>query len=264
MRKIILTIAITIAVPAILCAQNTEQTAKEQISQILQKENEFLYADQTCATAEQALQKARDILNREIEAYLKQDSSDIEVVKGTITDKVVAITVSRGDKYRAFVYIDKNGLGTFNENLSPKAQKQEQPQTNTTQSNPKPAENVAELNGTHTVTPEPVITTKAQESRNYNKNETSEIILSMTKKNQLYDYITMLKEDGDGAEWYSQPYSSSDLNKMYLVLYRRNGEVEVILTPANDIGERTNLATGALDSRANHPGTSVNGFILNN
>ena len=88
------------------------------------------------------------------------------------------------------------------------------------------------------------------------------MLLSMKKKNQLYDYIVMLKNDGEDAEWYAQPYSSTNFREMYLVLYKRNGEIEAILTSANSDGERMNLATGEQDSRANHPGTSVNGFII--
>ena len=180
--------------PLILCAQNNVQDAKEQISQVLRQEEEFLYADQTCATAEQALHKAQEILNREIQAYLGQDSSDTEVVRGTVTDKVVTITVSRGDKYRAFVYIDKSGLSSIPENTI----------LHGSSSVVKP------MNSNHT----------SNENEN---NDIKEFLLTLKRKNQIYDYILMLKNDGENAEWYNQPYSSPDLAQMYLVLYKRGG-----------------------------------------
>ena len=52
------------------------------------------------------------------------------------------------------------------------------------------------------------------------------------------------------------------LEKMYLILYRRGGVIEAILTPANADGIRRNLASGEPDALANHPNTSINGIMF--
>lgn len=266
MKKLILITALITTIPYVLFAQSSEKDAKNQISNVLRQEDDFLFADQTCATAEQALHKAQEILNREIESYLGQNASDAEVVKGTITDKMVTITISRGDKYRAFVYIEKKGLLSVPKGNEVKIEEQKQ----------LPVEVFDSVIG---------VTTEATETFNIVKeiapvkdtivvqqpreietaddaDDLKEKLLSMKKKNQLYDYIVMLKTDGEDAEWFSQPYSTTYFSQMYLVLYKRTGDIDAILSPTNSRGYRTNLATGERDSNANHPGTSINGFII--
>ena len=238
MKKILLLLAFILPITAVLKAQD-ETSSKDKINQVLQSEENYLYADQTCATVEQALQRAQNILMREIEAYLQQSGEDGEVVKGAVTEQMVTVTVQRGDKYRAFVYVNKAELGATN---------QEQPVEKVT---------VVEQD----VIPE--TPTEATVDTTQVATEEKGIlgqIVAMTSRLQVYDYINELKKDGENITFYEHP-NMEEQDDMYLILYKRGGKIEAILTPTDGQGIRHNLATGQPDSKNNHPATSVNGFI---
>lgn len=226
-----------------------ELTPKEIITQVMQSEEEYIYADQTCATAEQAMERAQNILIQEIEAYLRESGEDGEVIKGTITEQMVAVTVQRGDKYRAFVYVNKSELGA------------EKPK-------PIPTETSMPIQ-CDTLISQTVVTIPVEKDTV----ETSEIVVIQDKDNsvldtivtmasrlQVYDFIHLLNKDGENISFFEHPSISEQAN-MYLVLYRRGGRIEAVLTPPDDQGIRYNLVTGEPDSKSNHPATSVDGFI---
>ncbi len=235
MKKICLLMAFLIPL-AMLKAQD-KMTPKEKITQVLQSEEEFLYADQTCATVEQALERAQTILMLEVEAYLKQSGEDGEVVKGTVTEQMVTITVQRGDKYRAFVYINKANLGTeVQDSLSTEIPVVEEIVTQ-------------KADTTMAIVPEPSLLAS----------EALTQIAAMTSRLQVYDYICHLQKDGAKISFIEHP-NVNEQDSMYLILYKRGGKIEAILTPTDGQGVRHNLATGQPDSKNNHPATSVNGF----
>ena len=81
----------------------------------------------------------------------------------------------------------------------------------------------------------------------------------MTSRLDVYDYVNQLQAEGKPVSFVNQP-KGEELEKMYLVLYRRGGTIEAILTPADTDGVRHNMATGNPDALANHPNTSINGI----
>ena len=222
MKKTLLVIGLLL--PILNIYAQDELTPKEQITQVMQSEESYIYADQTCTTVDQALERAQSILMREVEAYLKQSGEDGEVVKGIVTEQMVTITVQRGDKYRAFVYVNKSSLG---------------------------AESLTDT-----------VNTSSTEDSALTETDKSTIIggiANMTSRLQIYDYIQLLKKDGVNITFFERP-STDEQTKMYLILYRRGGNIEAILTPPDENGTRLNLSTGEPDTKNNHPSTSVNGF----
>lgn len=236
MKKICLLLAFLIPLAG-LKAQD-KMTPKEKITQVLQSEEEFLYADQTCATVEQALERAQTILMREVEAYLKQSGEDGEVVKGTVTEQMVTITVQRGDKYRAFVYVNKANLGT-------EAQDSLDVETPAIEEIVEQEKDTAQAAAPVTSSLEDDVLTQ---------------IVAMTSRLQVYDYICQLQKEGETILFFEHPDANEQAN-MYLILYKRGGKIEAVLSPIDDQGIRHNLATGQPDSKNNHPATSMNGFI---
>ena len=227
-----------------------ELTPKELITQVMQSEEDYLYADQTCATVEQALERAQSILMREVEAYLMESGEDSEIVKGTITEQMVTITIQRGDKYRAFVYVNKSELSS------------EKPQivlSDTVAQNP--SDSVVVFH-TEVATPTETDSIQASESVVMQIEDDSVLgkIATMTTRLQVYDYIHLLKKDGEGISFFEHP-SAKEQTEMYLVIYRRGGRIEAVLTPPDEQGIRYNLVTGEPDSKSNYPATSVDGFI---
>lgn len=244
MKKILLIFGLLVFTMAIY-AQD-EPTPKAKITQVMQSEEDYLYADQTCATVEQALERAQNILMQEVEAYLKESGNDGEVVKGTVTEQMVTITVQRGDKYRVFVYVNKSDIDA----------KTSQPSTEVTVE-PKPTEPII-VSATKTKT-DSVQATEIVVKQNDDNGILGNIVV-MTSRLQIYDYIQLLNKEGENISFVEHP-SVDEQARMYLILYRRGGQVEAVLTPSDAQGIRHNLATGEPDTKENHPATSVNGFI---
>lgn len=192
---------------------------KQRISEVKQSEGQYIYADKTCGTVEKALEQAQELLLQEVMNYLKQSGEDADGAAAIVRDQMVTITVQRGDKFRAFVYIDKR-------------------QNNIAES---PKE------------PEAIDTTAMTALQH---------IASMTNRLQVYDYIMMLQKEGEKVAFVSHP-EAHEMESMYMLLYKRGGDIKAILTPPDAQGQRYNIVTGQPDTQANHPGTSVNGFVLN-
>jgi len=253
MKKICLILILSIPFLGLKAQEN--MNPKERITQVMQSEEKFLYADQTCATVEQALERAQAILMREVDAYLKQSGEDGEMIKGIVTEQMVTLTVQRGDKYRAFVYINKADLGTTNlEKPVEKATATEKTEAfeQVVVPTPPATTEVAILESKTEQPVEVVTTTKEDEILRH--------ITFMTSRLQVYDYICLLQKDGAKISFYEHP-NANEQDNMYLILYKRGGKIEAILTPTDSHGIRHNLITNQPDTKNNHPATSVNGFI---
>lgn len=204
-----------ILMPIIAWAQNDGAKSKEKISEVKQSEDEFIYADQTCTTSEQALKRANEIMMKELQNYFQLIGIDFETVKDKVADNMVTITMQRGDQFRAFVYIDKSFLD-----------EKEQPQ-------------VVQKQNDGIFSP----------------------MATMTSRLQVYDYVNRLQNEGNPVVFVNQP-KGNEMDKMYLILYKRGGTIEVILTPMDAEGTRHDLASGKPDSVENHPNTSINGIKI--
>lgn len=209
MKKIAALIVMMLPVMA-LWAQNEVSNQKGRIIEVKQSEAEFIYADQTCTTVDQALKHANDLLMKELQDYFQVMGIDFEASKDKIVDNMVTITMQRGDQFRAFVYIEKS---LFDE---------------------KKAE------------PQPDALSQ---------------MATMNSRLQVYDYVNQLQAEGMSISFVNQ-LKTEEMDKMYLVLYRRGGIVDAILTPVDANGLRHNLATGEPDDVTKHPNTSINGIML--
>ena len=238
MKKLLL--LTLLLMPAVaLWAQNTIENPKQIISEVKQAEEQYIYADKTSETVEKALEQAQEMLLREVMDYLQQSGENVGDVSALMKNQMVTITIQRGDKFRAFVYIDKQ----FNSEVLEK-------------------ETVDEMNPDAIK----VIEKPLEEQTAIRIDSTTETLLqqiaSMTTRLQVYDFITQLQKDGEQVTFATHP-EAEELESMYVLLYKRGGAIEAILTPPDAQGQRYNIATGLLDSQANYPATSVNGFKLN-
>ena len=223
MKKIVTLIVLLFPMMS-LWAQNEAMNPKGRITEVKQADEEFIYADQTCATVDQALKRANELLIKELQEYFRQAGMDFETAKDKLADNVVTITMQRGDQFRAFVYIEKSLLDEKDEFQA--IQK----------------ENVVAL------VPQPSVAIFSP-------------LATMTTRLQVYDYVNQLQAEGNPVVFVNQP-KADELDTMYLVLYRRGGAVEAILTPVDIEGTRHNLASGEPDDLANHPNTSINGIKI--
>ena len=265
MKKICLILILFIPFLGLKAQEN--MSPKERITQVMQSEEEFLYADQTCATVEQALERAQAILIREVDAYLKQSGGDDEVVKGIVTEQMVTLTVQRGDKYRAFVYINKANLNTSNYNSSVNEttiieQTAVSEQAAVTKQTAVTESAVASeaLASNEVAVQEKVLVQPVEDVPQVQQYEVLRQITTLASRLQVYDYICLLQKEGERIMFFEHPNANEQEN-MYLVLYKRGGKIDAILTPVDEQGIRHNLVTGQPDTKNNHPATSVNGFI---
>ncbi len=231
----------------VLWAQSPTENPKQRITEVKQAEDQYIYADQTSVTVEKAVEQAQELLLREVLDYLQQSGETMNDAASILKEQMVTITVQRGDKFRAFVYIDKQfGKEKAEAKQEPEKVVEIQKTDSTEASTP-----VSELVKTEPVVP--VADTSAS------------VILqqigTMTTRLQVYDYITQLQKEGEKVTFVSHP-NAEELESMYILLYKRGGSIEAILTPPDGQGKRYNLATGLPDAQANHPSTSINGFIL--
>ena len=85
-------------------------------------------------------------------------------------------------------------------------------------------------------------------------------VINCRTATQVSDLVTNYQKDGANLE-YKQHASSKDTD-YYLVVYKRGGKLEAILSPSAR-GEVVNIITGEPDGLQNHPGTSLTGFKIN-
>lgn len=256
MKKILFLIAL-LGSAMTLWAQSPTENPKQRISEVKQAEGQYFYADQTSETVEKALEKAQEILLREVMDYLQQSGEDIGVAPELLKDQMVTITIQRGDKFRAFVYIDKQ----LDRDAALQKPTAEMVTVETGEAIPE-AETTQEVQQAAPMA-DPAITDEPASMPTATASSTIlQQIGAMTTRLQVYDYITQLQNDGEKVLFATHP-EADELESMYVVLYKRGGAIEAILTPPDAQGQRYNIATGLPDAQANHPATSVNGFKLN-
>ena len=243
---------ITLLCPVmVLWAQSPTENPKQRITEVKQAEGQYIYADQTSVTVEKAVEQAQELLLREVLDYLQQNGETMNDAASILKDQMVTITVQRGDKFRAFVYIDKQ----FGKEMAEAKQESEkvveiQKTDSTEASTP-----VNELTKTEPVVP-------VADTSDTSASIILQQIGTMTTRLQVYDYIIQLQKEGERVTFVSHP-KAEELESMYLLLYKRGGNIEAILTPPDAQGQRYNLTTSLPDAQTNHPATSFNGFKLN-
>lgn len=276
MKRLIVLIALLMPMLA-SWAQDESSTPIKTITEVKQSEDRYLYADQTYTTVDQALTQANDQLMQEIKEYFQMMGKDFEAVKDEVASNMVTITMQRGDQFRAFVYIDKS---IFDEKAEPQAGKGAE-----LQPSDKPEPQVVQVEGTpvgSTTSSTTAATTVTVPPTTEVDDATAELlnaivfaqlakysvfyevfteIVKMDSRLQVYDYVKDLQADGLPISFINQP-KKDEMDDLFLLVYRRGGDIESLLTPVNEAGERYNLRTGELDSLKNHPKTSINGIRI--
>ncbi len=269
MKRLIVLFALLVPMLA-SWAQEESSTPIKTITEVKQSKDKYLYADQTYTTVDQALTPANEQLMQEVKDYFQMMGMDFEAVKEEVASNMVTITMQRGDQFRAFVYIDKS---IFDEKADPQtAQEGEQ------QPSEKP-----EIQETATDAPaESQSVTVKVPAEDQSANAASDVLTSilatqivkysmfydafaemiaMDSRLQVYDYVNLLHADGLPISFVNQP-QKEDMNGMFLLVYRRGGDIEALLTPVDANGDRYNMRTGELDALKNHPKTSYNGIKI--
>lgn len=220
-------------------AQEDYSETKAQINKI-KKNSAYLYGEATLSSSEEALALAKEILEKEIDAWVEEReklSSSNHVVIKNINKVSEQMTLPRGNMYRAFVYVKKSDII--------------------------PSENVTiKDNNTRNITTAGNQQTTAPQNNNNNQPTTNPVLASILKLSnfsQLKDCLTTLKQEGKISS-YDKYASLANPADYYLIIYNRQGQIEAILSPGQD--SRINIKTNQPDDITNYKGRGAIGFKL--
>ena len=237
-----------------LCSAQTPDNDRSRIDNVLKNHNDFIYGDVTASDKDNALQQAMDMLMRDVATHFEgKEDGNYTVVTGVVTQEVTKVTVTRGDKYRAFVYIDKatvDSVGKARTSVAPTPTK--------------PAEEPAKTVEKAQPAPTPVPATSSSNRVVYSTSKSNETdiiagVLSLGTIQELGRYLPEKQKSGDIIH-YDSYRSLSDPAAYYLVVCDKSGKIVAVLSPGRDV--RTNLKTNQTDKADNYNNYKIIGFRL--
>ena len=244
------------------------EDVKARINQVKRDYKNYIFGDQTAPTEEEALQLAMSELQANLKTYAEDTTQGtIEVVVELIKE-VATITITRGDQYRAFVYVKK-----------PESKKADQPVL--TEKEPGKNEPVQETDPTSTTPPptevatpepippppteQPIVTTSPAETTPVtgSKHTASQVIAEITKFStikELGEYLPAQYKNG-AVSHYNEYSQLLQPEAYYLVACdKQTGRIMAVLSPGRDT--RTNLRTSKNDKVENYRNCKIIGFQL--
>ena len=204
-------------------AQTIEQQKKE-INMVKKNFSQYIYVEVVDSLPDVALTKARHYLKDEIEQYAQEQKrlrGVADVVALNVKEQT--ITMPRGDKYRAFVYVKKDDIVGS--------------QTPTI---------VASQSTVQQITVSPRLETIAQ-------------LLQLSRFDELQKSLSDLKQQGRIGH-YDKYKNLTDPERYLLIIYNKKGDIEAVLSEGT---QRTNLSTKQSDDIANYKGRGAIGVIIN-
>ena len=237
-----------------LCSAQTPDNDRSRIDNVLKNHNDFIYGDVTASDKDNALQQAMDMLMRDVATHFEgKEDDNYTVVTGVVTQEVTKVTVTRGDKYRAFVYIDKATVDSVGRN-----------HTNAAATPTKPAVEPAKTVEKAQPSPTPVSAAPSSGRVVYSTTKSNEAdiiagILSLGTIQELGRYLPEKQKSGDIIH-YDNYRSLSDPAAYYLVVCDKSGKIVAVLSPGRDV--RTNLKTNQTDKADNYNNYKIIGFRL--
>ena len=227
MRKIRLGLVVSfLAMSLCVIAQSADQI-KKQINSV-KKSNQYIYAEVTCSTAEEAKSLVEDMLYTEVNEWVagKKRMKGKAIVLADRKDLVTVLSLPRGNMFRAFSYVKKTDII--------------------------PTENAQ------------VMTNASQENTSTAQPVWPETVTNLATYTDYYEMADKLKEmkSAGKIKTYARYQKLKNPESYYLVIYNREGKVLGILSPGVN---RTNVATGLPDDLKNYDGSDCGaiGFITN-
>ena len=206
-----------------LCAQAQSNDEQKQKIYSIKKDQNYIYADVTSETKNQAVNDAESMLFERVN-HLASEKQLKPATGATIKSKTGQITMPRGNMYRAFVYVKASDAiqGIRPTPSQPVVSSQPSPSTGTT---------------------------------NPHRTVVVEQLLKLTKGTELENCLKSLKQQGH-IESYNTYRNIGDPSQYLLVIYNREGNIEAVLSEGS---ERTNLRTGKSDNVSNYSGRGAMG-----
>lgn len=219
--------------PSIILSAQTVDEKKKEINKI-KKSSQYIYAEATASTEQEAKELAEEILYQEINEWVAsqkklRQSSDI-----LISDRKelwATVSLPRGNMYRSFIYVKKSNIQS--------------------------ADNTEIIsNDNHDN-----LTSTVEQMKNQAANAYPETVTKIAACQEYTEMANMIKEmEAQGKiEHYARYASLTKPENYYLAIYDKTGKVKAVLSPGN---ERTNVVTGQADAVTNYAGCGAIGFTV--
>ena len=221
-------------ISAVAFAQNSEE-AKKTIHSI-KKNSQYIYAEATAATQQDAKDLAEEILYEEINSYVaskKKMRINPKIVINNRKELVSSLALPRGNMFRSFIYVKKSDVLAVenSEMMGNKTSNGEAAAATTT----------------------PVVSTVTPVYADEVKQ-----VMACSTFDEVKNLMTKLKSEGK-IRHFGGYASLEDPDPYYLAIYNRQYQIVAVLTPGPN---RTNTKTGEEDKVTNYKGCGAVGFVL--
>ena len=221
-------------ISAVAFAQNSEE-AKKTINSI-KKNSQYIYAEATAATQQDAKDLAEEILYEEINSYVaskKKMRINPKIVINNRKELVSSLALPRGNMFRSFIYVKKSDVLAVE--------------------NSEMIGNKTSNGETAAATTTPVVSTVTPVYADEVKQ-----VMACSTFDEVKNLMTKLKSEGKIQK--KGGYASlEDPDPYYLAIYNRQYQIVAVLTPGPN---RTNTKTGEEDKVTNYKGCGAVGFVL--
>lgn len=221
-------------ISAVAFAQNSEE-AKKTINSI-KKNSQYIYAEATAATQQDAKDLAEEILYEEINSYVaskKKMRINPKIVINNRKELVSSLALPRGNMFCSFIYVKKSDVLAVE--------------------NSEMIGNKTSNGETAAATTTPVVSTVTPVYADEVKQ-----VMACSTFDEVKNLMTKLKSEGK-IRHFGGYASLEDPDPYYLAIYNRQYQIVAVLTPGPN---RTNTKTGEEDKVTNYKGCGAVGFVL--
>ncbi len=221
-------------ISAVAFAQNSEE-AKKTINSI-KKNSQYIYAEATAATQQDAKDLAEEILYEEINSYVaskKKMRINPKIVINNRKELVSSLALPRGNMFRSFIYVKKSDVLAVE--------------------NSEMIGNKTSNGETAAATTTPVVSTVTPVYADEVKQ-----VMACSTFDEVKNLMTKFKSEGK-IRHFGGYASLEDPDPYYLAIYNRQYQIVAVLTPGPN---RTNTKTGEEDKVTNYKGCGAVGFVL--
>jgi len=220
----------------------TDSEKRMRIGEVQQNYELYFRGDATEETAEKAMEKALKALKREIDVYA-DTAKGVTVSYTAVTEKINKVEMTRGDRFRAFVFVKKEDVV-----ISMEAKPSDLPMASPLQVYAPPAAAETVTAAAETPVPEP------QKQENV-----LEEIKRVKTLSELRPLLVRRKEAGEVLD-YNRYSALNDATMYYVVIFSREGNVMALLSPGRE--QRVNLMTGEEENMSKYKGYGAIAVLL--
>lgn len=239
--------------PSLTLSAQTDLTVEQKKKEInnIKKSNQYIYAEATAATEQEAKDIAEEVLYQEINKWVatqKKLRQSNEILINGRKELWSTVSLNRGNMFRSFMYVKKSNIqsGDNTEVIT-----NEHPMTPEEDEAASKAATKKALNSTVT----PINSTSTQQQAY------PEVVMQIAACTEYADMAEKVKSYHDNGKIgsYARYAQLTKPEIYYLAIYNKAGKVVAILSPGE---KRINVKTKQEDKITNYAGCGAIGFTV--